>query len=181
MTHRAVDDRPGTVVAAAGSHGVGVVLDGVFAHASRAFWRLADPAELDDHRFARDHQGGLAPWRVDSLVTPDYDSAGYRSYVADVMTSWLDRGIAGWRLDSAWSVPAGFWHRVLTRVRETHPTAWFLGQAFDDDLPPVVNRTTVSSATEYALTHGIREWLSEETGRGRGDDAAAPPAQQGRG
>jgi cyclomaltodextrinase / maltogenic alpha-amylase / neopullulanase len=96
----------------------------------------------------------------DSLVTPDYDSTGYRSYVVDVLTYWLDRGVTGWRLDSAWSVPASFWRRVLPRVRETHPTAWFLGQVFDDDLPPVVNRTTVSSATEYALMHGIREWLS---------------------
>lgn len=76
------------------------------------------------------------------------------------MTSWLDRGVARWRLDSAWSVPGSFWRRVLTGARETHPTAWFLEQVFDDDLPPVVNRTTMSSTIEYALMHGIREWLS---------------------
>jgi cyclomaltodextrinase / maltogenic alpha-amylase / neopullulanase len=166
VTHRAIDDRLGAVadldalVAAASSHGIGVVLDGAFAYTSRAFWRLTDPAELDDPWFARDDRGDLVPWRVDSLVTPDYDSTGYQSYVADVMASWLDRGVAGWRLDSAWSVPASFWRRVLTRVRTTHPTAWFLGQVFDDDLPPVVNRTTMSSTTGYALMHGIREWLS---------------------
>jgi cyclomaltodextrinase len=166
VTHRTIDDRLGAVadldalVASASSHGIGVVLDGAFAYASRAFWRLTDPAELADPWFARGDHGGLVPWRVDSLVTPDYDATGYQSYVADTMTSWLDRGVVGWRLDSAWSVPASFWRRVLTRVRETHPTAWFLGQVFDDDLPPVVNRTTMSSTTEYALMHGIREWLS---------------------
>lgn len=166
VTHRTVDDRLGVaadldaLLAAASSHDIGVVLDGAFAYASRAFWRLTDPAELDDAWFSRDHRGDLVPWRVDSLVTPDYDSTGYQAYVADVMASWLDRGVAGWRLDSAWSVPASFWRRVLTRVRETHPAAWFLGQVFDDDLPPVVNRTTVSSTTEYALMHGVREWLS---------------------
>jgi glycosidase len=165
VTHRAVDDRLGTeadldaLVAAASSHGIGVVLDGAFAYASRAFWRLTDPDEPGDPWFVRDDDGDLVPWRVDSLVTPDYEAPGYRSYVADVLTSWMDRGIAGWRLDSAWSIPPSFWRRVLTRVRQTHPTAWFLGQVFDDDLPPVVNRTTLSSTTEYALMHGIREWL----------------------
>jgi hypothetical protein len=166
VTHRAIDDRLGAVadldalLTAARAHGIGVVLDGAFAYSSRAFWRLTDPAEPGEPWFVRSDDDALVPWRVDSLVTPDYDATGYQSYVADVMTYWLDRGVAGWRLDSAWSVPASFWRRVLTRVRETHPTAWFLGQVFDDDLPPVVNRTTMSSVTEYALMHGVREWLS---------------------
>lgn len=166
VSHRTIDDRLGTVadfdalVATAVSYGIGVVLDGAFAYTSRAFWRLTDPAELDTPWFVRDDDGELIPWRVDSLVTPDYESTGYQSYVVDTLTAWLDRGIAGWRLDSAWSVPASFWRRVLARVRETHPTAWFLGQVFDDDLPAVINRTTMSSATEYAVMHGMREWLS---------------------
>ena len=165
VTHRTVDDRLGTVadldalVAAAAARGIGIVLDGVFAYASREFWRLTDPAERDDPWFVHDDRGELVAWRVDSLVTPDYGSVGYRSYVAEVMAWWLDRGIAGWRLDSSWSVPAPFWRTVLARVRETHPTAWFLGQVFDDDLPPIINHTTVSSATEYACMHGVRDWL----------------------
>ncbi|WP_459220196.1 alpha-amylase family glycosyl hydrolase [Pseudonocardia sichuanensis] len=172
VSHREIDDRLGGVAdldalcAAASSRGIGVVMDGAFAYASRSFRRLDDPAEPGDPWFVRDPHGALVPWRVDSLVTPDYGSVGYQSYVADVMTSWLDRGVAGWRLDSAWSVPASFWRRVLTRVRTTHPAAWFLGQVFDDDLPAVVNRTTLSSTTEYALMHGVREWLAGgSTGR----------------
>jgi glycosidase len=166
VTHRDVDDRLGTLadldalVDAAAARRIGVVLDGVFAYASRRFWRLADPAERDDPWFGHDDRGELVAWRVDSLITPDYGSAGYRSYVAEVMAWWLDRGIVGWRLDSSWSVPAPFWRTVLARVRESHPTAWFLGQVFDDDLPPVLHRTTLSSVTEYALMHGVREWLS---------------------
>jgi cyclomaltodextrinase len=166
VTHRDIDDRLGTgddfdaLVTAASDQGIGVVLDGVFAYASREFWRLTDPAETEDPWFLRDADGLLVPWRVDSLVTPDYTSAGYQAYVADVMVSWLDRGARGWRLDSSWSVPASFWRKVLARVRRSHPRAWLLGQVFDDDLPPVINHATYSSATEYALMHGVREWLA---------------------
>lgn len=99
------------------------------------------------------------PWRVGTLVAPDFGAAGYQSYVADILTSWLDHGVAGWRLDSAWSVPAPFWHRVLARVRRAHPDAWFFGHVFDDDLPAGVNAATYPS-TEYALMHGTREWLA---------------------
>lgn len=166
VSHRAVDDRLGdladfeALVDAATARGIDIVLDGVFAYASRRFWRLGAPAERDDPWFVYDDRGELVTWRVHSLVTPDYGSLGYRSYVAEVMAWWLDRGVAGWRLDSSWSVPAPFWRSVLALVRESHPTAWFLGQVFDDVLPPVLSHTTMSSATEYALMHGIREWLS---------------------
>jgi len=166
VDHRDIDGRLGTMadvdalVTAASAHGIGVVLDGVFAYASREFWRLTDPEETDDPWFLRDAQGQPVPWRVDSLITPDYASVGYQSYVADVMVSWLARGVRGWRLDSSWSVPASFWRKVLARVRRSHPGVWLLGQVFDEDLPPVINHATYSSATEYALMHGVREWLA---------------------
>jgi cyclomaltodextrinase / maltogenic alpha-amylase / neopullulanase len=156
VDHRLIDERLGAdadfdfFLRAADEAGVGVVLDGAFAYVSRKFW---------GSWLNRDAEGEPVPWRVDSLITPDYAAPGYQSYVADVMTAWLDRGIRGWRLDSAWSVPASFWRRVLARVRRTHPDAWLLGQVFDDDLPPVINAATYSSATEYALMHGVRQWL----------------------
>lgn len=165
VTHHEVDDRLGdaadldALIEAARAYGIGVVLDGAFAYASRDFWRLSDPSELRTPWFLRDAQGELVPWRVDSLVTPDYDSPGYQAYVVETITSWLDRGIVGWRLDSAWSVPAAFWRTVLGRVRQSHPAAWFLGQVFDDDLRKVVDQATYSSATGSALMRGIRDWL----------------------
>ncbi len=71
VTHQAVDDRLGTLadldalVDAATARGIGIVLDGVFAYASREFWRLTEPAERDDPWFARDDRGELVVWRVE--------------------------------------------------------------------------------------------------------------------
>lgn len=166
IDHRTVDERIGTntdlerFIDVASRHGVGVVLDGVFAFAGRDFWRLSEPDELSNPWFARDEAGEFVPWRVSSLVTPSYGSAGYQAYVADVMTAWLDRGVVGWRLDSAWSVPLAFWRRVLARVRTKHPKAWFVGQSFDDDVPVAINSSSWTTATEYALMHGLRDWLA---------------------
>lgn len=166
ITHREIDARIGTLddldalIAASAERGVGVVLDGVFAFASRQFHHLTDHDEARAPWFLRDTTGQLVPWRVDALVTPDYAAPGYRTYVADTMTYWLDRGIAGFRLDSAYSVPDDFWRSVLDRVRRTHPTAWFLAQILDGDLPAAAAATTASSVTDYALMHAVRAWLS---------------------
>jgi cyclomaltodextrinase len=165
VTHREIDTRIGTLddldalIAAAAERGVGVVLDGVFAFASRAFHRLTDDDEARAPWFRRDSAGRLVPWRVDTLVTPEYAAPGYRTYVADTITYWLDRGIAGFRLDSAYAVPDDFWHTVLDRVRRTHPTAWFLAQILDADLLSATAATTASSVTDYALMHAVRAWL----------------------
>lgn len=165
VTHREIDDRIGSLddlevlIEAAHRQGIGILLDGVFAYASRAFWRLSEPAESHAPWFRRDAAGNLVPWQVDSLVTPADEAVGYREYVAEVMVTWLDRGVAGWRLDSSWSMPAAFWRPVLARVRAVHPDVWLLGQVFDDDLPAVTTAASYGSATEYALMHDLRAWL----------------------
>src|SRR5437762_5978488 len=77
VDHRIIDDRLGTdgdfdaLLAAASAQDIGVILDGAFAYASRAFWRLTDPTEALEPWFLRDVGGGLVPWRVDTLVTLD--------------------------------------------------------------------------------------------------------------
>ena len=51
----------------------------------------------------------------------DHEEPEVVDYVAQVMTYWLDRSAAGWRLDAAYAVPASFWAKVLPGVREAHP------------------------------------------------------------
>ena len=98
-----------------------MVLDGVFNHVGRSFpafqaalrggpgspaakWFRRDPASGDFVTFEGHH----------GLVVLDHEDAEVRT-TYQVMTHWLDRGAAGWRLDAAYAVPASFWAKALPR------------------------------------------------------------------
>ena len=126
INHFQIDPRLGDqddfdhLVAEAGRRGLRVVLDGVFNHVGRSFpafqaalaggpgspaarWFRYDPAAGEYATFEGHHQ----------LVVLDHEEPEVLDYVAQVMTYWLDRGAAGWRLDAAYAVPASFWAKVL--------------------------------------------------------------------
>src|SRR3954462_1988885 len=108
------------LIAEAGRRGLRVVLDGVFNHVGRSFpafqaalrggpgspaakWVRRDPASGDFATFEGHPQ--LAP------MAPEEPKA--LDYATQVMSHWLGRGSAGWRLDAAYAVPASFWAKVL--------------------------------------------------------------------
>ena len=135
------------LVAEAARHGLRIVLDGVFNHVGRSFpafqaalaggpgspaarWFRYDPATGEYATFEGHH----------GLVALDHEEPEVLDYVAQVMTYWLNRGAAGWRLDAAYAVPASFWAKVLPGVREAHPDAWFLGEMIHGDYPAYAAR-----------------------------------------
>ena len=77
------------------------------------------------------------------------------------MTYWLDRGAAGWRLDAAYAVPASFWSKVLPRVRESHPGAWFLGEILHGDYVAYASESGLDSVTQYELWKAIWSSLND--------------------
>lgn len=178
LDHFRIDPRLGDdadfadLVAAASARGLRVVLDGVFNHVGSRHPLLQrvlheGPNHPDAHLFALDWSDAKGPRpRVfeghPGLVELDHSSASARRLVIDVMTYWLDRGIAGWRLDAAYAVPLDFWRDVLAAVRERHPEAWFLGEVIHGDYPSIVELSSMDTVTQYRLWKAVWSSLKDE-------------------
>ncbi|WP_295839680.1 alpha-amylase family glycosyl hydrolase [uncultured Microbacterium sp.] len=171
VDHFRIDPRLGDeedfarLVAAARERGIRILLDGVFNHVGRAHPAFAALTEDGPGLFrGRWADGGFEPDVFeghDALVALDHSSPAVVDLVVEVMCHWLERGIDGWRLDAAYAVPSSFWARVLPRVRERFPEAWFLGEVIHGDGPSIVRESTMDSLTQYELWQGIWHGIAD--------------------
>jgi len=172
VDHFRIDPRLGDdadfdrLVAAAHDRGIRVLLDGVFNHVGRehpAFRAAqADPSAAEAALFRRDASGEVQVFEGHgALVELDHGSPAVEQLVVDVCDHWLERGADGWRLDAAYAVPSDFWARVLPRVRERHPDAWFLGEVIHGDYVEIARESTIDSLTQYELWQGIWHGIAD--------------------
>ena len=174
VDHFEIDPRLGDqadfdhLVAEAGRRGLRIVLDGVFNHVGRSFPAFqaalaGGPGSPAARWFRYDEAAGeYATFEGhDGLVALDHEEPEVVGYVAQVMTYWLDRGAAGWRLDAAYTVPASFWAKVLPGVREAHPGAWFLGEMIHGDYVAYAADSGLDSITQYELWKAIWSSLND--------------------
>lgn len=107
LDHFSIDSRLGTeddmiaLIDEARARDIDVIFDGVFNHVciNHAFVHHGGPVR-------RNADGTLAGWEGDgTLAELDHEDPRCVDFVVDVMNYWLDRGIAGWRLDVAYDVP----------------------------------------------------------------------------
>jgi glycosidase len=144
------------LVTAADQRGLRLILDGVFNHVGRGFPAFqaalhGGPGTPAARWFKRAPDGFAVFEGHGHLVELDHDEPAVLDYVIEVMSHWLGRGAGGWRLDAAYAVPPGFWAKALPAVRESFPSAWFLGEMIHGDYAAYAEESGLDSITQYEM------------------------------
>lgn len=168
IDHRLGDDEDfDSLVAQARDRGLNILLDGVFNHvgdehpmyqAALAAGSAPTGGGASAARWFRLHwpEDGGRPTHDcfeghESLVTLNHDEPAVADYVVSVMNHWLDRGVAGWRLDAAYAVPPQFWGPVIRQVKAQHPQAWIVGEVIHGEPIPYLRASGLDAITAYGL------------------------------
>lgn len=166
IDHFTIDARLGDndtfdkLVTAASKRGLSVLLDGVFNHVGRQFEKFQEATtggpESEAARWFHLYWNGPTPDAEvfeghSSLVELNHHEPAVADYVAQVMTHWLERGAAGWRLDAAYAVEPEFWGQVIPRVRQQFPNAYIVGEVIHGDYSGIVKAAGFNSLTQYEL------------------------------
>ncbi|UMY65229.1 MULTISPECIES: alpha-amylase family glycosyl hydrolase [unclassified Flavobacterium] len=121
------------LVKAVHDKGMHLIIDWVANHSS---WDNPLAKEHPDW-YTKTPEGHFQPtpwYDWDDVIDFDYDNAGLRKYMTDVMVYWVrDMGIDGFRCDTAGFVPVDFWDNVRARLDAIKPV-FMLGEWESRDL-----------------------------------------------
>ncbi len=138
-----------SLLEAAHSRDIKVVLDGVFNHTGRGFFYFNDILENGPHSpwlnwfkiqgWPLSAYDGSKPanyrgW-ADNRALPEfnYDNPEVREYIMQIAEHWLKVGIDGWRLDVPFEIKAtGFWQEFRNRTKAINPEAYIVGEIWGD-------------------------------------------------
>ncbi len=73
------------------------------------------------------------PKKYEDIVPFDFECEEWQALwtaLRDVMLTWAERGVRIFRVDNPHTKPVAFWEWAIRSIRETHPEAIFLAEAF---------------------------------------------------
>ncbi len=131
------------------SHGIKIVLDGVFSHTgadSRYFnrekrygdggaYNSPDSPYYEWYKFKNYPDEYESWWGVDILPEISEENDGYIEYIAGengILRKWLRLGASGWRLDVADELPDKFLDALRFAVKAEKNDAYILGEVWED-------------------------------------------------
>tara|TARA_B100001971_G_scaffold192337_1_gene196539 strand:- start:6626 stop:8350 length:1725 start_codon:yes stop_codon:yes gene_type:complete len=176
------------LLAEAKARGIRVIIDGVWNHTGRDFFAFADIRttfqksryarwyhikEFDDPRTARNEFDYHGWYGFKSLPEFANDPSGNnlapgpKRYIFNATKRWMDPnndgdpsdGIAGWRLDVAEEVPAGFWKEWHAYIREINPEVFTSAEIWGS-AANYLKDTHFASAMNYrGFAIPVKGWL----------------------
>lgn len=130
------------------AHGIRVILDGVFNHASRGFYQFNQALEngpaspyLDWFHFGQfpvNAYGSGKPnyaawWDLPALPKFNTNTPAVREFLWSVGRYWLEFGIDGWRLDVPEEIDDDeFWREFRRQVKGVNPEAYICGEIWQE-------------------------------------------------
>jgi cyclomaltodextrinase / maltogenic alpha-amylase / neopullulanase len=174
-----VDRRLGTVddlvglIEACHRRSIRVALDAVFNHVGRAHPHFRDVLahreqsqwrHWFDIDFGRPGPDGFSYVNFEghaSLVKLNHANPQVLEWAMDVAKFWIDRGVDGFRLDAANSIPPDFLAAFADRTRAIRPDLFLVGEVIHGDYVRFVQETHVESITQYELWKAIWSSLND--------------------
>ena len=179
--YRKIDCRLGTneefarVCETLHSHGIRVVLDGVFNHVGRGFWAFRDVQEKkwdspykDWFHINFDGNSGYNDgfwyegWEGHyELVKLNLRNPAVVDYLLECVKFWVDSfGIDGLRLDVAYCLDKDFLRRLRAFCDTLKPEFFLLGETLHGDYNQWVNGEMLHSCTNYECYKGLYSALN---------------------
>ncbi len=178
-----IDPKLGTVddfrslLDAAHTNGIKVVIDGVFNHCGRGFFAFNDILENHNHSPYLDwfYLSNVPPdayspgdavdyrawWNFKSLPKFNTENPWVRKYIMDVARHWIRLGADGWRLDVPNEIDdSSFWEEFRAVVKSENPEAYLVGEIWDGD-PRWVGPGCFDGLMNYPIRDGVINFLME--------------------
>jgi glycosidase len=125
-----------TLTTDARSHGIGVILDGVFNHSGKSMPEFLAAQAGDEtlrEMFSIYPDGSYQTFGGTEFM-PKLNTASplVLDYVERVLRHWHEYGIAGWRLDVPYKFANGFMLALRDRVKDLDSARYFIAEAWNE-------------------------------------------------